>query len=109
MQTPAGKASYQRLAGLELPRNPSKYIPSRRNVDQQGRVYLELANRAPVAVANVQVAFRYLDSAGRQRDEQRTYRNRIQPGKNAIIVLGTQYAPLINQMQVKVVGAQPLQ
>ncbi len=106
LQTPAGKASYDRMVRLDLPRNPGKYIAVRRNLDQQGRVYLELANRASVPVGNVQVAFAYVDGSGRQRQEQRVHRQLVAPGKGAIIMLGSQYAPMINQMQVAVRGAQ---
>jgi len=106
LQTPAGKASYERMVTLDLPRNPGKYVSVRRNIDQKGRVYLELANRAPTAVGNVQVAFAYVDGNGRQRQEQRVHRRAIPPGQGAIVMLGTEYAPLINNMQVAVRAAK---
>lgn len=106
LKTPAGKASYQRLIGLDLPRNPAKYIAARHNIDKEGRVYIELANRSPATVANIQVAFAYRDSTGRERQEQRQYRQAIQPGQGALVILGTKYAPLVNQMRVAVRGAR---
>ncbi|MDJ0654344.1 MAG: M48 family metalloprotease [Xanthomonadales bacterium] len=106
-RSPAGRTSSERLVKLDLPRRPDRYISIRRQIDNQGRVYIELGNRTSVPVSDVVVVLAYRDSSGRTRQEQRVHRGTIAPGKTGLIALGgNPYASALDSLQFAVRGAR---
>ena len=51
----AGQASALRMAQIEFPSNPSKYILTKAQADKTGKVYLLIKNQAPFAVSGIQI------------------------------------------------------
>ncbi|NNC97402.1 MAG: M48 family metalloprotease [Gammaproteobacteria bacterium] len=64
--TQAGQASAFRLAEIQLPRNPGKYILTQAQADSSGKVYLLVKNQAPFAVGNVQIVSGIIDPRTRR-------------------------------------------
>ncbi len=64
-QSEIGKEAAAEFVRLDLPANPAKYIATAGQLDNQGRVYVVVENRAPVALSNVQVTPVLVDAAGR--------------------------------------------
>lgn len=59
-----GKESGRELVRLDLPRHPGNYFRVEPRLDAQGRVWLLVENRAPVAVRGVTVAVALVNEAG---------------------------------------------
>jgi beta-barrel assembly-enhancing protease len=64
-QSEIGKEAAAEFVRLDLPANPAKYIAAGGQLDGQGRVFVVIQNRAPVALTNVQVTPVLVDAAGR--------------------------------------------
>ncbi len=60
-----GKASSRELVRLDLPRNPGNYVRVEPRVDDKGRVWLLVENRAPVGIRGVTIATGIADETGR--------------------------------------------
>jgi tetratricopeptide (TPR) repeat protein len=60
-----GQLATVELVRMELPQNPGNYIAVAGQVAANGRVMVVIENRAPVAVANIQVTPVMIDAAGR--------------------------------------------
>lgn len=59
-----GQQSGRELARLDLPRNPGNYFRIEPRLDGQGRVWLLVENRAPVAVRGLSVAVALVNESG---------------------------------------------
>jgi len=57
----AGQASALRLAQIEFPSNPGKYILTKAQADNTGKVFLLIKNQAPFAVSGVQIVSGIVD------------------------------------------------
>lgn len=64
-QSEIGKEAAAEFVRLDLPSNPAKYLATGGQLDGQGRVFVVVQNRAPVALVNVQVTPVLVDAAGR--------------------------------------------
>jgi predicted Zn-dependent protease len=60
-----GQLAAAELIRVDLPRNPGNYVATAGQLDQQGRLVLIVENRAPVALAGIQVTPVLVDAAGR--------------------------------------------
>lgn len=92
-----GKESGRELARLDLPRNPGNYFRVEPRLDGQGRVWLLIENRAPVAVRGLTVAVALVNESGAVvQGPQRVTSGRgvLQPGQ--VGQLATNLGPLQN-------------
>lgn len=76
-----GKAASEKLASLDLPRNPSAYIPYRCDADSSGNLVVSVRNETTVPVRNVQIGVSYTDNAGTQRLLKKSLSGRLEPGQ----------------------------
>lgn len=79
-----GQQSGRELARLDLPRNPANYFRIEPRLDGQGRVWLLIENRAPVAVRGVSIAVALVNESGAiAQGPQRVTSGRgvLQPGQ----------------------------
>ena len=83
-----GKAADAALVRLELPSNPSSYLPRRCDADANGNLIVSVKNNTTVPVTNVQIAVQYADSVGRPQQLIREIRSQIAPGQIASIDTG---------------------
>jgi predicted Zn-dependent protease len=83
-----GRAANAALVRLELPSNPSSYLPRRCDADANGNLIVSVKNNTTVPVTNVQIAVQYADSVGRPQQLIREIRSRIAPGQIASIDTG---------------------
>ena len=60
-----GFQASRELVRLDLPRNPGNYVRIEPRVDNQGRVWLLVENRAPVSIRGVTIGAGILDETGR--------------------------------------------
>jgi tetratricopeptide (TPR) repeat protein len=98
-----GKAAAIEVARMEFPSNPSAYIPHACSADSQGMLVVSVRNDAPLAVAGVQVAVGYVDSAGRQQERRLDVGRQLDPGEIASAVTGFAAS---GSCPVRVVAAQ---
>ena len=86
--SPAGKEAQGKLARLNLPNEPGKYIGVRKGTDSAGRLAVQLSNPSPVAVRNIQVTAQYRDQSGQVRQVQRIFRGTLPSGQQTVMPLG---------------------
>jgi tetratricopeptide (TPR) repeat protein len=77
------KAAYERLVYLELSQQPASYIASTCGVESNGQIALQVRNDTPVAVTDIQVQFRYVDSSGTQQQRTQSFSGALEPGRVA--------------------------
>ena len=98
-----GKAAATEVARMELPSNPSAYIPHACSADSQGMLVVSVRNDAPLAVAGVQVAVGYVDSSGRQQERRFGVSGQLDPGEIGSVSTGFAAS---GSCPVRVVAAQ---
>jgi predicted Zn-dependent protease len=59
-----GQDAMQRLARLDLAKNPESYLAIRAQMDNQGRVWLQVGNRTSVPVTDVTIVVAVVNQAG---------------------------------------------
>ncbi|MGB8326911.1 MAG: M48 family metalloprotease [Steroidobacteraceae bacterium] len=103
-----GQASARELAQLDLPRNPGRYVQVEPRVDSQGRVWLLVANRSPVAVGGVVIVTALADPNGAGYTQGPlqvgTANAVIQPGQ--AVQLPTPLGPLADARYLQLVKVQ---
>ena len=83
-----GKAAIGELARLEMPSNPSAYIPTACSADGSGKLVVSIRNDTTVDVTGIQVGVAYTDSQGRQQQQRFAIRGQVAPGKVASVNTG---------------------
>ena len=83
-----GKAAMGELARLELPSNPSAYIPTACSADGSGNLVVAIRNDTSVQVTGIQVGVVYADSSGRQQQRNFAIRGQVPPGQIASVNTG---------------------
>jgi predicted Zn-dependent protease len=83
----AGKKAKEELARLQGQSGGqggasdiSRYVPTRAAQDADGYVWVQLANRADVALKNIEVEAAWIDSQGQTRRGRQRYPGPLQPG-----------------------------
>ncbi len=76
-----GKAAYERLVYLDLPKQPASYVASACGADANGQLSIQVRNDTPVAVTDVQVQIRYVDAAGAEQQRAQSFSGALEPGK----------------------------
>lgn len=66
-QGEAGRTALVNSLRIDLPRNPSRYLPARIARDSQQRLVLQVANTTPVAVNNIEVVVELAAADGRRK------------------------------------------
>jgi predicted Zn-dependent protease len=103
--SPAGKAAQDATVRLDLPTNPGKYIQARGGLDSSGQLVVEVTNPTGVAVTDVLVAVRYVDSQGAIRELARRI-DRLRTGEATRFATGLGPFTSAQQFQVGVTGAR---
>lgn len=75
------KAAHKRLVHLELSTQPASYIASACGAESNGQIALQVRNDTPVAVTDIQVQFRYVDSSGTERLRTQNFSGALEPGR----------------------------
>jgi len=83
-----GKAASAELVRLELPSNPSAYIPTGCSADGNARLVVAVRNDTNVQISGVEVAVAYADSYGRQQQQRFAIAGQIPPGQIASVNTG---------------------
>ncbi len=83
-----GNAASAALVKLDLPSNPSAYVPRRCDADGSGNLVVTVKNNTAVQISGVQVAVSYTDQYGRQRQVNHAVRGQIPPGQVASVNTG---------------------
>lgn len=83
-----GKAATTALVRLELPTNPSAYVPRACDADGSGNLVVAVRNDTTVQITGVQIAVSYTDSSGRAVQKRHTVGGRIDPGQVASVNTG---------------------
>ncbi|MDJ0710851.1 MAG: M48 family metalloprotease [Woeseiaceae bacterium] len=83
-----GKAATAELVRLELPSNPSAYIPTGCSADGNARLIVAVRNDTNVQIRGVEVAVTYSDAAGRQKQQRFPIAGQIRPGQVASVNTG---------------------
>jgi len=83
-----GKAATVALAKLELPTNPSAYIPRACSADGSGNLVVSVRNDAGVQISGVRVVVSYTDSSGRAVQKSHSINGQIPPGQIASVNTG---------------------
>ncbi len=83
-----GKAATAELVRLDLPSNPSAYIPTGCSADGNARLVVAVRNDTSVRITGVQVAVVYSDASGRQQQRRFAIAGQIPPGQIAGVNTG---------------------
>lgn len=85
-----GKSALASMARLDLEQNPGKYLQTRLVLNNQRQVTIQVFNKSPVSVTNVEVVAAYFDQYGQQASGQKRYRLRgtLAPGQQGAIGTG---------------------
>ena len=102
-----GKAAYERLVYLDLEQQPASYVSSACGADANGQINIQVRNDTPVAVTDVQVQFRYVDSAGTQQQRAQSFTGALEPGKVVTARTGLTAYPS-TRCEVAVTRARPV-
>ena len=76
------------LAKLDLPTNPSAYIPRACDADASGNLVVSVRNDTGVQIGGVQIAVTYTDSSGRSAQKRLSIRGQLPPGQVASVNTG---------------------
>lgn len=108
-QSESGLKARAEFVRLDLPKNPSRYIPSQARVDKSNVVWAIIANRSGLPVSFIEVGYTWIDDNNRTRSSMVLYRGPLPDGEQDSIRLGIQLRSpeeLSQRVQVKVTGAQ---
>ena len=83
-----GQAARQRLARLELPSNPSAYIPFNCVADANASLVVQVRNDAPERIRDIEVLVTYTGSDGRPRQLTMSIAGPLAPGEVGAVNTG---------------------
>jgi predicted Zn-dependent protease len=86
----SGQQALRELIQIDLPNNPSKYLPSKAMVDKSNRVWAAIGNQSGVAMQDIEISFAWLDANNRTRQSKTVYRGPLPSGKQDTVQLGIQ-------------------
>ena len=100
-----GAAARGRIVRLDLPRNPSAYVPVNCAADGQQALVVQLQNGATEPLRNIRIAVSYPGSDGQLQQQAYIYRGRLAPGQ--VGNLSTRLGPYTGGgCPVRVLGAE---
>ncbi|MEE9570264.1 MAG: hypothetical protein V3W02_01060, partial [Gammaproteobacteria bacterium] len=86
--SPAGEAAQEAMIRLDLPQNPGRYLQLATYTDSQGQLIIQVGNPTGVAVTDLGLVIRYVDSQGGIRQVDRTLNQTFQPGAGTRLATG---------------------
>ena len=92
--SPAGQAAQDALIRLDLPENPGGYLQLRTLLDSQGQLIVEVANPTRIAVTDLRLSVRYVDSSGTIQQTGRQLNRTLASGE--AVRLATGIGPFTN-------------
>jgi predicted Zn-dependent protease len=101
-----GKQATARLVRLELPSNPSAYIPSGCSADGNAKLVVSVRNDTTMPITGVQVAVSYTNAAGQAQEPRFDIGRQIQPGEVASVNTGLGPYTAGSSCPAKVVAAR---
>lgn len=108
-QSAAGKAAFSSLIDLDFGSNPGAYVVARHQVQDNGRIKVQLTNQTPRTVGNIAIRVVYPDAGGQMREARPRLNGSVAAGKSQVIELPVRVNPrLANRVQVGVVQAKLL-
>jgi predicted Zn-dependent protease len=109
-QSDIGKAAAGEFVKLDLPTNPTNYIAAAGQLSSQGRVFVVVQNRAPVALVDVRVTPVLVDASGRvvQTASPVRFDREIAPGDRAALDagIGTLTQEQLGALRFRIEGAR---
>lgn len=104
--SPTGQAAQGAIVRLDLPRNPGSYLQLRTLLDAQGQLLVEVANPTLLAVRDLRLIIRYVDSFGSTRQAVRLVGRTLAPGDALRLASGLGPFTNSNAYQVEFESAQ---
>ena len=89
----------------DFARNPGAFLQVRSGTDGNGQLLIAINNPNPLAVRNIQVRIRYLDSEGRTRDVSRRFNGTLAAQQNTTVATGLGPFQSAQQFDVQLTGA----
>jgi predicted Zn-dependent protease len=106
-QSKVGKQAATKLARLDLPKHPEKYLAVKAALSQRGTVSLEIDNHAALAVHNIQLIVRLVAASGQTVGERSLYlRETIPSGRSLRVDSGLSAPTAKIAVQVQITQAQ---
>ena len=102
-----GKVAYERLVYLDLEKQPASYVSSACGADTSGQITIQVRNDTPVAVTDVEVQIRYVDSTGAEQQRAQPFSGTLEPGKVVTARTGITAYPS-TRCEVAVTRARPV-
>ncbi len=102
----AGQASALRMAQIEFPSNPSKYILTKAQADKTGKVYLLIKNQAPFAVSGIQILSGIVDSRTGRALQTTPVNVRQSIASGQTIRVAINLGPITTQAQLKAIQSK---
>lgn len=101
----AGQAAKAALMRMDLSRNPGAFLQLRSGLDNNGQLLVAINNPNPLAVRNIQVQIRYVDSAGQTRSVNRQLNGTLGANDNTTVATGLGPFQSAQQFDVQLSGA----
>ncbi|MEM7762963.1 MAG: M48 family metalloprotease [Pseudomonadota bacterium] len=101
----SGQAAQAALMRMDFARNPGAFLQVRSGTDGNGQLLIAINNPNPLAVRNIQVRIRYLDSEGRTRDVSRRFNGTLAAQQNTTVATGLGPFQSAQQFDVQLTGA----
>ena len=76
-----GQTAYERLAYLELERQPASYIAAACGADTSGQISIQVRNDTPIPVTGVEVQLTFLNASGSQAQRTQSMSGELAPGR----------------------------
>ncbi len=89
-QSTIGQQAAGEFVRMDLPKNPGNYVAAAGQFDAQGRHFIVVQNRSPVALTNIQVTPVLINGAGQIVQQSSSVRlsNTLKPGEQAAVLSG---------------------
>lgn len=109
-QSELGQSAAAEYVRMDLPQNPGNYVQTRLGLDSQGRVVIQMANRAPIELAAIALTVVRVDpnlgvvESGRPIRIDRV----LKPGEQVVVDSGLGAVPpeLAQSLRVRIDGAE---
>jgi predicted Zn-dependent protease len=106
-----GQQAAALLARLDLPRNPTRYLPADVRPGRDGLAYVVVENRSAITVSTLQLELILLSEDGRQVSGRRSLSSTepLEPGQKAVIATGVslQNPSTLPRLRARVFSATP--
>jgi predicted Zn-dependent protease len=104
-----GRKAGVEIARIELPADPSRYVPSRAALDRNLAVWAQFQNRSELTLSDVEITYVWVDQRGQTQQARKRYNGTLSPGEQGQIALGVTLddpSTLERRVRVTVSGAR---